>query len=300
MGKKIRTGGSTGPWIEIVGVVGSIKHRNLEETPRPELYISYRQGPPVSPFLAIKTAGDPAAMVQSVRQVIREAGADPPTDVRTMEQIRSSSVGERRFVLLLVGLFGGVTLVLAGLGVYGVITLIAAERTAEVGIRLALGASPMQVLSLVIGHAVRLAAIGIALGTMAALALTPLLAWQLFGIGATDPVTYGTVALTLAFTAACAALVPARRAMRIDPATTLKRRDRGAGYRQKAEGRSLYALSALVPDRCLDDRQRPWTSRRNSAQSTFICSTKSCADGLPRAIASSTPDAGPAGISRIC
>ena len=222
MGKRIRTGGSTGPWIEIVGIVGSIKHRNLEETPRPELYITYRQGPPVSPFLAIKTADDPATMVQSVRQVIREAGADPPTDVRTMEQIRSSSVGERRFVLLLVGLFGGVTLVLAGLGVYGVITLIAAERTAEVGIRLALGASPMQVLSLVIGHAMRLAATGIALGTMAALALTPLLAWQLFGIGATDPVTYGTVALTLAFTAACAALVPARRAMRIDPATTLQ------------------------------------------------------------------------------
>jgi predicted permease len=222
VGRKIRTGGSTGPWIEIVGVVGSIKHRNLEETPRPELYISYRQGPPVNPFIAIKTAGDPAAVAPAVRQVIREAGADPPTDVRTMEQIRSSSVGERRFVLLLVGLFGGVTLVLAGLGVYGVITLIAAERTTEVGIRLALGASPMQVLSLVIGQAIRFAAIGITLGAIAALALTPLLAWQLFGIGASDPVTYVSVAAALALTAACAALVPARRAMRIDPARTLR------------------------------------------------------------------------------
>jgi putative ABC transport system permease protein len=222
VGRKIRIGGSTGPWTEIVGVVGSIKHRNLEETPRPELYISYRQGPPVSPFVAIKTAGDPAAIVPAVRQAIREAGADPPTDVRTMEQIRNSSVGERRFVLLLVGLFGGLTLVLAGLGVYGVITLIAAERTTEVGIRLALGASPMQVLSLVIGQAVRLAATGITLGAIAALALTPLLARQLFGIGATDPVTYVSVALALAMTAACAALVPARRAMRIDPATTLR------------------------------------------------------------------------------
>ena len=182
----------------------------------------HRQNPPVAPFLAIKTSGDPAALGQAVRQAMRDVGADPPTDVRTMAQIRSNSVGERRFVLLLVGLFGGVTLVLAGLGVYGVITLIAAERTAEVGIRLALGASPMQVLSLVIGHAVRLAAIGIALGTLAALALTPLLAWQLFGVGPMDPVTYGSVALTLAFTAACAALVPARRAMRINPATTLR------------------------------------------------------------------------------
>ncbi|HYN09986.1 MAG TPA: ABC transporter permease [Vicinamibacterales bacterium] len=222
VGKRIRLGGSTGPWTEIVGVVGSIKHRNLEETPRPELYVSYRQNPPVSPFIAIKTAGDPATLAPGVRQAIREAGADPPTDVRTMEQIRSSSVGERRFVLLLVGLFGGVTLVLAGLGVYGVITLIAAERTTEVGIRLALGASPMQVLSLVIGQAVRLAMIGITLGAIAALALAPLFAWQLFGIGATDPLTYITVALALALTAACAALVPARRAMRIDPATTLR------------------------------------------------------------------------------
>jgi ABC-type antimicrobial peptide transport system permease subunit len=139
-----------------------------------------------------------------------------------MAQIRSSSVGERRFVLALVGLFGALTLVLAALGVYGVIALVAAERTAEVGIRLALGASPMQVLALVIGHAVRLTAIGIAIGAAAALALTPLLGWQLFGIGPADPVTYVAVAALLASMAVCAALVPARRAMRIDPAATLR------------------------------------------------------------------------------
>jgi predicted permease len=222
IGRNIRIGGSTGPWTIIVGIVGSIRHRSLEETPKPELYITHRQNPPVAPFLAIKTAGDPATLGPAVRQAIRDVGADPPTDVRTMEQIRSNSVGERRFVLLLVGLFGAVTLLLAGLGVYGVITLIAAERTSEVGIRLALGASPVQVLSLVIGQALRLAVIGIALGTGAALALTPLLAWQLFGIAPTDPVTYISVALTLTVTAACAALVPARRAMRIDPAATLR------------------------------------------------------------------------------
>ena len=220
--KRVRLGGSTGPWITIVGVVGSIKHRDLEETPKPELYITYRQNPPVSPFLAIKTAGDPAALGPAVRQAIRDAGADPPTEVQTMEQIRSSSVGERRFVVALVGLFGGLTLVLAALGVYGVITLVAAERTTEVGIRLALGASPVQVLSLVIGQAVRLAALGIAIGAAVALALTPLLAWQLFGIGPADPVTYVSVAGLLAVMAVCAALVPARRAMRIDPASTLR------------------------------------------------------------------------------
>jgi putative ABC transport system permease protein len=220
--KRVRLGGSTGPWITIVGVVVSIKHRNLEETPKPELYITYRQNPPVNPFLVFKTAGDPAALAPAVRQAIRDAGADPPTDVRTMDQIRSSSVGERRFVLALVGLFGALTLLLAALGVYGVITLVAAERTAEVGIRLALGASPMQVLSLVIGQAVRLALVGIAIGAALALALTPLFAWQLFGIGPADPVTYISVAGLLAVMAVCAAFLPARRAMRIDPAATLR------------------------------------------------------------------------------
>jgi predicted permease len=222
VGRNVRLGGSTGPWLNIVGVVGSIKHQSLEEAPRPELYVTARQNPPVAPFLAVRTAGDPAALGPGIRQAIRDAGADPPIDVRTMVQIRSNSVSERRFVLLLVGLFGAVTLLLAGLGVYGVITLVAAERTSEVGVRLALGASPMHVMSLVLGEAVRLALVGIALGVAAALALTPLLEWQLFGVGAMDPLTYLTVALALALTAAVAALVPARRAMKIDPAKTLR------------------------------------------------------------------------------
>jgi putative ABC transport system permease protein len=222
VGKRVRLGGSTGSWITIVGVVGSIKHGSLEENPKPELYTTYRQNPPVTPFLAIKTTGDPEALGPAVRQAIKQAGADPPSDVRTMEQIRSNSVGERRFVLALVGVFGIITLVLAGLGVYGVITLVAAERTSEVGIRLALGASPIQVLRLVIGQAFRLAIAGIALGAVIAFSLTPFLAWHLFNVKPTDPVTYITVAFTLAVTAIFAALVPARRAMRIDPATTLR------------------------------------------------------------------------------
>jgi predicted permease len=222
VGKHVRLGGSTGPWITIVGVVGSIKHGSLEETPKPELYTTYRQNSPVTPFLAIKTSGDPALVGSAVRQAIKQAGADPPIDVRTMDQIRRESVGERRFVLVLVGVFGIVTLVLAGLGVYGVITLVAAERTTEVGIRLALGASPTQVLSLVIGQAARLAVAGIAIGAVIAFSLTPLLAWQLFHVTPTDPLTYLSVAVTLGLTAIFAALVPARRAMRIDPATTLR------------------------------------------------------------------------------
>lgn len=223
VGRRVRMGGTgTGPWLTIVGVAGSIRHGSLEEMPKPELYTTYRQGPPVSPFLAIRTRGDAGALTAAVRQVIRDAGADPPTELRTMEDIRSRSVGERRFVLLLAGLFGALALVLAALGVYGVITLVTAERTMEVGIRLALGATPSQVLGLVIGHAVRLAVGGILLGGATALLLAPVLQSQLFGVQATDPLTYGGVAALLAAIAVCAALVPARRAMRVDPAHTLR------------------------------------------------------------------------------
>ena len=223
LGRRVRFGGSQdGPWSTIVGVVGSVKHASLEETPKPELYIWYRQGPPVSPFLAIRTSGDPSAMATSVREVIRAAGADPPTEVRTMAEIRSASLGQRRFVLLLVGLFGVLALTLAVVGVYGVITLVATERTTEVGIRLALGSTPTQVLQLVVGHALKLALIGIAVGAGLALAVSPALASQLFGVGGADPMTYIGVALALVLISTLAALMPARRAMRIDPAATLR------------------------------------------------------------------------------
>src|SRR5262249_38336247 len=171
------------------GVIGSVRHSSLEENPRPELYITARQGPPVSPYLALRTQGDAAGVVAAVRQAIHDVGADPPTDLRTMEEIRTNSVGERRFVLLLVGLFGVLALVLAALGVYGVITLVTAERTIEVGIRLALGATPSQVLGLMIGHAIRLTLAGIVAGVALALMLAPVLRAQLFEVRATDPVT---------------------------------------------------------------------------------------------------------------
>jgi ABC-type antimicrobial peptide transport system permease subunit len=153
---------------------------------------------------------------------VRELGANPPTDIRPMSAVRSGSVASRRFVLLLVALFGVLALGLAALGVFGVITLIAAERTTEVGIRLALGATPSRVLGLVVGHALKLALAGIAVGAVVALLLRPVLKAQLFGVGAADPLTYLGVALALTLTALGAALIPARRAMRIDPAHALR------------------------------------------------------------------------------
>jgi predicted permease len=219
VGRRVRFGGD---WMSIIGVVGNIKHGSLEEVPRAELYISYRQGPPVGPFVVIRAQTDAVALTGTVRQAVREVGADPPTELRTMEAIKSQAVAARRFVLLLVGLFGILALGLAALGVFGVITLIAAERTTEVGIRLALGATPSQVLHLVIGQALKLALAGIAVGAVAALSLGPLLEAQLFGVRPIDPITYAGVGLALVLTSVLGALLPARRAMRVDPAWALR------------------------------------------------------------------------------
>lgn len=222
VGRRIRFASPNQPWLTIVGVVASIRHGSLEETPKPEFYIYYRQGPPVGPFVVLRTSGDPAELANSVRQVARDLGADPPRDIQTMEAVRSASVAPRRFVLMLVGLFGILALGLAALGVFGVVTLIAAERTTEVGIRLALGATPVQVLRLMMGQSLRLAAVGIAIGGVAAALLSPWLEAQLFGVTATDPATYGGVALALVLTAVLGAYLPARRAMRVDPASALR------------------------------------------------------------------------------
>jgi putative ABC transport system permease protein len=221
VGRRVRFSGDQS-WMTIIGVIGSVKHGSLEEVPRPELYITYRQGSPVGPYLVVRATGDASALATSVRQAIRELGADPPRDVSSMEAIRSNSVAARRFVLLLVGTFGVLALVLAALGVFGVITLIAAERTTEVGIRMALGAAPSQVLTLVLGQALRLTFAGVIIGAVAAIVLAPVMKAQLFGVAAVDPLTYVGVALALLLTALLAALIPARRAMSVDPVQALR------------------------------------------------------------------------------
>jgi ABC-type antimicrobial peptide transport system permease subunit len=139
-----------------------------------------------------------------------------------MEDLRHASVGERRFVLVLTAIFGVLALGLAAIGVYGVIALVVAERSREVGIRLALGATPPAVLRLLLGQATRLAGLGVAAGAVAALLMTPALGSQLFGVASADPATYLAVAGVLVGTALLAAFGPARRAMRTDPAQSLR------------------------------------------------------------------------------
>jgi ABC-type antimicrobial peptide transport system permease subunit len=211
------------PWTTIVGVIGDVHHTTLEQAPKPEYYISGRQGPPVAQMLAIRTSGDPARMAETIRGELRAFDATMPVfDVQTMENIRSTSVSQRRFLMTLVLFFGALAVGLAAVGVYGVMALAVAERTAEVGVRVALGATATDILGLVLGQAARLSAIGVIIGLVGALAIAPLLANQLFGVAPYDPLTFVAVPLVLMLVAIAATLGPARRAMRVDPTTMLR------------------------------------------------------------------------------
>ena len=219
IGKHVRLGPSaTGPWTTIVGVVGDVRHRRLDAAPEPELYVSGVQNPPVAPFIAIRTAGDPAELSETLRA---EAPQIDPTltlyDLRTMSDIRSDSIAEQRFVLLLIASFGALALMLAAIGVYGVMSLAVAQRSQELGIRVALGAGPARLVAMVLRDALRLSAAGVAIGVVAALALSPLIASQLYGVAAIDPLTFVAMPALLVAAAVAAAAVPARRATRIDP-----------------------------------------------------------------------------------
>jgi predicted permease len=214
------------PWMTIVGIIGDVHHTTLEAPPKPEFYVSGRQGgAPVSPMIAVRTSGDPAALAETIRRDLR---AFDPTmavyDVQTMEAIRGTSVSQRRFLMTLVMLFGGLSIVLAAIGVFGVMALAVSERAAEVGVRLALGATATDILGLVLGQATRLSVVGTGLGLAGAAVLAPLMANQLFGVRPFDAVTFIVVPLILLGVAVVATLGPARRAMRVDPTAMLRGR----------------------------------------------------------------------------
>jgi predicted permease len=224
IGQRIRIGSApTGAWTTIVGVIGDVRHGGLEEQPKPEMYINYLQGPPVSPFIVMRTAGDPARLAEPVRAEMRRIDKNVPLyDLRTLSALRSDAISTRRFILLIVGAFGVLALGLAAIGVYGVMSLIVSERTREVGVRLALGATPSQLLRMVVGQATTLGAIGVATGLVVALPVALLLQGQLYGIHSIDAATFVSVPAVLLLISALAALVPARKAMRVDPIEALR------------------------------------------------------------------------------
>jgi putative ABC transport system permease protein len=210
-------------WIEVVGVVGHTKHEGLDAEDRLQLYMPYRQRP--LPFLtvAVRTAGDPETYATQVRRAVQSVDPDQPiANARTMEELIAQSVGQRRLSMLLLSLFSGIALVLASVGIYGLMSYSVAQRSRELGVRIALGAARSDVLRLVLRQGMSLALMGIVIGVGAAFALTRLIESQLYGVRATDPATFVGVAVLLGVTALAANLVPALRATRVDPAVVLR------------------------------------------------------------------------------
>ena len=210
--------------FEIVGVVGSVKHNaNVGDDPKGQVYLASAQVPSSFMMFAIRTSGDPAAIAPSVRAKIREIDSEQPIfEVKTMEKLRADNIAAPKFNTVLLAVFGGLSLILATVGIYGVLSYTVTQRTHEIGLRMALGASRGRVLNMVLSHAIKLAAVGIVLGVIAALAATRMLTTLLFHISRTDPVTYIAIAAILTGVAMLASYLPARRATRVDPMVALR------------------------------------------------------------------------------
>ena len=208
---------------EIVGVVGDVHHSSLTKPATPELYLPYQQNSWSWGNFFVRTTNDPRALTLSFTEAIRSGDRTAPvTNVQPLTQAISDTVAQTRFYTLLFALFGVTGLLLTLTGIYGVISYTVSQQTREIGIRMALGAQARDVLKLVIGHGLVLTFIGIGLGLLGALGMTRLMQSLLFGVSATDPVTFACVAAALALVALVACYIPARRAAKVDPMVALR------------------------------------------------------------------------------
>ncbi len=223
MGRHIRLGGGQGEWIEVVGVVADTRDTALDQEPGPAAFVPYAQLPAFGMSFLIRTKADPRALVPAVRKAVLSVDKNQPlSEATTMDDFIAKTIAPERFRMLLLGLFAALALVLAVVGVYGVIAYSCSRRTREFGIRAALGAGRGDIVALVVRQAARMAVIGVVLGLAAAFALTRLLAGYLYGTKPDDPVTFVAVPLVLLASALLAAYVPARRAAHLDPARLLR------------------------------------------------------------------------------
>jgi len=223
VGKRIKFGTTDGPWSTIVGVIGDIRHSSLDAPPAPEVYVNYLSNPPSNPFIVVRTTGDPLAIVPAVRQQLAAIDKDiSSNDVRLMSAVLSNSVAERRFILLLAASFGVLALVMAAVGVYGVMTLVVAERSTEMAIRLALGAEPSHVLMQMLRYGLVLAGGGVLIGIAVSAAMTSSIRSLLFGVRPIDPMTFAIVPGIVVAVALAACAGPAWRSMRVDPVRALR------------------------------------------------------------------------------
>jgi putative ABC transport system permease protein len=229
LGKRINFGGAkeTDPWRTIVGVVADVREMGMDAPIKAEMYIPYRQIA-TFPFykprdLVIRTEGDPVSIVPAVRREVHAVDPDQPlSNIATMDEQLSEETGSRGLAMTLLSSFAGLALLLATIGIYGVLAYFVTQHVPEIGVRLALGAQPRDILALVLKKGMSLVLGGVAIGLLASFALTRLMSGLLFGIGANDPLTFAGVALLLVVVALVACLVPARRATKVDPMIALR------------------------------------------------------------------------------
>jgi putative ABC transport system permease protein len=226
IGTRIDFGNPRFPAMTVIGIAGDTKHASLREEPSPEMYVPYTQKPWPSMLtmqIAVRTRNDPGAMTGSVREAVHSVDRDLPlAKVAPLMLLVDDSMAVPRFSMLLVTAFGAFALLLASVGIYGVVSYSVMQRTREIGIRIALGARRQSVFAMVMGQGARMAGLGILIGSVAAVVVAHLLSRFLYGIRAIDPLTFLTVALLLLSVALLASYMPARRAMQVDPIVTLR------------------------------------------------------------------------------
>ncbi len=225
VGRRVKFGkpNDDDPWETIVGVVGDEKQDSLSAEVKPEAYQSHLQSAQDEMTLVVRAEGDPRALAGAVRAQLRALDAGVPVyDVKTMRDVVYESLARERFVMLLMGLFAALALALAAVGIYGVVSYATAQRTHEIGLRMALGAQARDVLRLTIGQGLSPVLAGVGFGLLAALGLTRLMSSLLYGVSASDPLTFAAVALLLTVVSLLACYIPARRATRVDPLTALR------------------------------------------------------------------------------
>ncbi len=231
LGQRVLLGGGATDsiWRTVVGIVGDVRHRGLDAEPVPEIYLPHAQFPAGTGTalrtlrIVLRAEGDPVHLTGALRAAVAELDPDlPVADLQTMEEALGAWAAERRLTMLLVGAFALLALTLGAIGIYGVMAHLVARRTREIGIRIALGALPREILGLVLSQGAWLAGLGILSGLVGALATTRLLASLLFGVGPTDPATFAATAAALAIVAALACVFPATRATRVDPVDALR------------------------------------------------------------------------------
>jgi putative ABC transport system permease protein len=221
VGRRLRFGG--GPWFRIVGIVGDVKQAGARAEMRGQTYIPYWHLPEPGIGVVLRAHGEPEVLAAPLRHAVREIDPDMPvSNVDTMTNLVAQSIEEPRFLALLVGLFAGFALLLAAIGIYGVLSYAVSQRTAEIGVRLALGAGGRDVFSLIVSDGFKLTLIGVVIGVAVSLLVAPALSTLLFGVQPIDPATFVAVVATIVLVALSASVIPARRGMRVDPLSALR------------------------------------------------------------------------------